>query len=86
MASRIDQADAVVLMHDRAMVMGAYHEVNSLEALEKIHALTFKDCSVTLACSRMYSYDHNVRFLLGLYPVHGLLSERKKRLECHSFP
>ena len=86
MASRIDQADAVILMHDRAMVMRAYHEVNTPEALEKIQSLTFQNSTVTLAGSRMDSNYHDVRFLLGLYPVHGLLSERKKRLECHSFP
>ena len=86
MASGIDQAYAVCLVHNRAMVMCTDHEIDTSKRPEKVHPLIFKLRTVPVACSCMSgNYDH-VRILLPSDHVDLLLSKRKKRQKIHPFP
>ena len=68
------------------MIMGTYHEIDSLQALEQIKSLAFEDASVAFTCSGMNSYDHHIGLLFLRYPVNDFLSHRYQGSECHSFP
>ena len=87
MASGIDEADAVILMDDRSVIMCTNDEIHSFEVPEQIKSLTLQLTSVSISSSGMDSYNHYIRLFLCRDPVNHILRHcRDKGLESHSLP